>query len=263
MAIKLVFNGQKPQNPTADETRPTFKEAFLDGLIFNNLSLIDFVGLTPIIAGGSTVINGLILSAATMIVLVTVTMFALLFGARIGKKLAPAVYTLLSAVIVFLLMWLGYSVIPGEMLAVGIVFPLVAVNGITLNRVRNYKDKGAAATFGDALGTGLGFAVVMFAVEGLSDEDRIRLRRIADAASRCPWEPPRTFYEGLNALWFIREILGYGTFFNISLPFFSRFHRDVVAGLPGGFFIMAVLALLTRFITLKRAKKRQEGSERE
>ena len=227
MAIKLVFNGQKPQNPTADETRPTFKEAFLDGLIFNNLSLIDFVGLTPIIAGGSTVINGLILSAATMIVLVTVTMFALLFGARIGKKLAPAVYTLLSAVIVFLLMWLGYSVIPGEMLAVGIVFPLVAVNGITLNRVRNYKDKGAAATFGDALGKGLGFAVVMFAV--------------------C------TF----------REILGYGTFFNISLPFFSRFHRDVVAGLPGGFFIMAVLALLTRFITLKRAKKRQEGSERE
>ena len=227
MAIKLVFNGQKPQNPTADETRPTFKEAFLDGLIFNNLSLIDFVGLTPIIAGGSTVINGLILSAATMIVLVTVTMFALLFGARIGKKLAPAVYTLLSAVIVFLLMWLGYSVIPGEMLAVGIVFPLVAVNGITLNRVRNFKDKGAAATFGDALGKGLGFAVVMFAV--------------------C------TF----------REILGYGTFFNISLPFFSRFHRDVVAGLPGGFFIMAVLALLTRFITLKRAKKRQEGSERE
>ena len=47
------------------------------------------------------------------------------------------------------------------------------------------------------------------AAEGLSDEDRLRLRRIADAASRCPWEPPRTFCEGLNALWFIREILGY------------------------------------------------------
>lgn len=32
---------------------------------------------------------------------------------------------------------------------------------------------------------------------------------MADAAARCPWEPPKTFYEGLNALWFIREILGY------------------------------------------------------
>ena len=47
------------------------------------------------------------------------------------------------------------------------------------------------------------------AAEGLSAEDRRRLQRIADSAMRCPWEPPRTFYEGLNSLWFIREILGY------------------------------------------------------
>jgi len=35
------------------------------------------------------------------------------------------------------------------------------------------------------------------------------LRRIAEASARCPWEPPRTFFEGLNTLWFVREILGY------------------------------------------------------
>ena len=35
-----------------------------------------------------------------------------------------------------------------------------------------------------------------------------RLKRIVESASRCPWEPPRTFYEGLNTLWFAREILG-------------------------------------------------------
>ena len=34
------------------------------------------------------------------------------------------------------------------------------------------------------------------------------LRRIVESAQRCPWEPPRTFYEGLNTLWFMREILG-------------------------------------------------------
>lgn len=39
-------------------------------------------------------------------------------------------------------------------------------------------------------------------------EERKRLLRIAEAAERCPWEPPRTFFEGLNALWFLREILG-------------------------------------------------------
>lgn len=35
------------------------------------------------------------------------------------------------------------------------------------------------------------------------------LRRIAESAARCPWEPPRNFYEVLNTLWFVREIVGY------------------------------------------------------
>jgi len=35
------------------------------------------------------------------------------------------------------------------------------------------------------------------------------LRRIAVSARRCPWEPPRTFYEGLNTLWFLREMMAY------------------------------------------------------
>ena len=35
------------------------------------------------------------------------------------------------------------------------------------------------------------------------------LRRIERTAVRCPWEPPRTFYEGLNTLWFMREMMAY------------------------------------------------------
>ena len=45
--------------------------------------------------------------------------------------------------------------------------------------------------------------------DNLSIEQSNNLRRIIEAAARCPWEPPRTFFEGLNALWFIRESLGY------------------------------------------------------
>ena len=40
-------------------------------------------------------------------------------------------------------------------------------------------------------------------------EQSNNLRRIVEAALRCPWEPPRNFFEGLNTLWFVREILGY------------------------------------------------------
>ena len=44
---------------------------------------------------------------------------------------------------------------------------------------------------------------------GLDEPSRRRMERIAACAKRCPWEPPKTFFEGLNTLWFIREILGY------------------------------------------------------
>lgn len=40
-------------------------------------------------------------------------------------------------------------------------------------------------------------------------EERRNLLRIAESAAHCPWEPPRTFYEGLNTLWFAREIIGF------------------------------------------------------
>ncbi|MBQ0033443.1 MAG: hypothetical protein KBT68_11685 [bacterium] len=74
-------------------------------------------------------------------------------------------------------------------------------------------------------------------VKGLGEgEGRKRLRRIADAAQRCPWEPPRTFYEGLNTLWFVREILGYVdgvNIFALGRPdawFIDFYRREIAAG---------------------------------
>ena len=43
----------------------------------------------------------------------------------------------------------------------------------------------------------------------LPDRSRRWMQMAAEAAKRCPWEPPKTFFEGLNTLWFTREILGY------------------------------------------------------
>ncbi|MBP5639449.1 MAG: hypothetical protein J6X55_08215 [Victivallales bacterium] len=43
--------------------------------------------------------------------------------------------------------------------------------------------------------------------EQLTPQQTSFMKMIADAAKHCPWEPPRTFYEALNTLWFSREIL--------------------------------------------------------
>ena len=67
-------------------------------------------------------------------------------------------------------------------------------------------------------------------------EERKNLLRIAESAARCPWEPPRTFYEGLNTLWFVREVLGYldGTDqFSLGRPdcyFIDIYRKDIAEG---------------------------------
>ena len=74
------------------------------------------------------------------------------------------------------------------------------------------------------------------ASDDLSPEQVARLKRIAESAQRCPWEPPRTFFEGLNTIWFIREILGYvdGTFqYSLGRPdawLYDLYKADLAAG---------------------------------
>ena len=41
----------------------------------------------------------------------------------------------------------------------------------------------------------------------LTPEQKTFMEMASAAAERCPWEPPRTFYEGLNTLLFVREIM--------------------------------------------------------
>ncbi|MBQ0031381.1 MAG: pyruvate formate lyase family protein, partial [bacterium] len=70
----------------------------------------------------------------------------------------------------------------------------------------------------------------------LSIKQSNNLRRIADAAQRCPWEPPRTFFEGLNTLWFVREIVGYVdgvNIFGLGRPdawFVDFYRKEIAAG---------------------------------
>ncbi len=74
------------------------------------------------------------------------------------------------------------------------------------------------------------------AAGNLTPQARRNFARIADSAQRCPWEPPKTFYEGLNTLWFIREVLGYVdglSIFSLGRPdawLIDLYKADIAAG---------------------------------
>lgn len=76
----------------------------------------------------------------------------------------------------------------------------------------------------------------MLATEDLTPWQRASLERIQNAASRVPWEPPQTFFEGLNTLWFVREILGFVdglSIFALGRPdamLFKLYEDDLASG---------------------------------
>ena len=79
-------------------------------------------------------------------------------------------------------------------------------------------------------------AGAILAAGGLDDAARHRMERIAACARRCPWEPPTTFFEGLNTIWFVREILGYVDgvcIFSLGRPdamLYDLYKADLAAG---------------------------------
>jgi len=70
----------------------------------------------------------------------------------------------------------------------------------------------------------------------LTAEGERNMRRVAASARRCPWEPPRDFYEAMNTLWFVREIMAYNEglcIMTLGRPdawLIDFYRRDVAAG---------------------------------
>lgn len=70
-----------------------------------------------------------------------------------------------------------------------------------------------------------------------NDEEEIRtLKRIADSAMYTPWNAPRTFYEALNTLAFLRTIpgalegIGYNSFGRMDVELYPFYVEDLKAG---------------------------------
>lgn len=59
-----------------------------------------------------------------------------------------------------------------------------------------------------------------------SDPSNTGLKRIAEAAARCPWEPPTSFYEALNTYAFMRKVIG--SLEGIGPNSFGRIDMDLI-----------------------------------
>lgn len=192
------------------------KEVFMKGIIKDNPVFVMLLGMCPTLGVTSTAFNGLGMGVATLFVLVMSNIVVSLIKNFIPDKVRIPAFIVVIASFVTIVEMALEAYIPFLYDQLGIFIPLIVVNCLILGRAEAFASKNNVfLSIMDGLGMGLGFTLA------------------------------------LTTLGMVREILGSGTLFSISL-FGADANMMLLFILPPGAFIaLAYLAALYNRITLK------------
>ena len=194
-------------------------ERLYNGIIKENPTFVLMLGMCPTLAVTTTAINGIGMGLSTTAVLVFSNLIISALRKIIPDRVRIPAYIVIVASLVTIVQLLLQAYVPSLYSALGIYIPLIVVNCIILARAEAFASKnGPIASIFDGIGMGLGFTIA------------------------------------LGVLGLVREFIGAGTLFDITvLPeAFPRTLLFVMA--PGAFFTLACLmAALNYFRNKKKA----------
>lgn len=196
---------------------------FTKGLVKENPTFVQLLGMCPTLAVTTSVSNGLGMGLSATAVLVASNVVISLCRKFIPNKIRIASYIVIIAGFVSAIEMLLKAYLPDISKSLGLYIPLIVVNCIILARAEAFASKNTVGNSAlDGLGIGLGFT------------------------------------GALTIIGAIREILGNGTFLGISL-FGKSFMPATMLILPPGAFL--VLGLLIGGINLLKSKKEKGGAD--
>lgn len=203
-------------------TQPTVKtwEEFMEGVLRQNPVFVMVLGMCPTLAVTVSAINALSMGVATTFVLICSCALVSMTRRFTPKEVRIAVYIVIIATFVTAVDYAIQAISLELYDALGAFIQLIVVNCIILGRAEAHAAKNAPLpAMINAAGMGVGFTI------------------------------------GLLALGVVREILGAGTLFGVSL-FGAGFQPWVVMVLPpGGFFVLGSWLLV--FAAWERRKQRK------
>ena len=195
----------------------TTSDEFLKGIWKENPVFVHVLGLCPMLAVTNSAINAIAMGLATFFVLVGSSTLVSLFRNLIPRQVRISCYIVIIATFVTVADYTLQALVPIVHKELGAFVPLIVVNCMILGRQEAFASKNPVGlAIADAFGVAIGFIFALFILGGL------------------------------------REILGNGSLFGISL-FGPNFEPWVVMLLPPGGFIMLGLILLF-FNWLKQKK---------
>ncbi len=141
-----------------------------EGLWTGNPGLVQLLGLCPLLAVSGTLINGLTLGLATLLVLMASSVTVSVIRHRIPPEIRIAVFVLIIASLVTTVELLMSAWFHELYLILGIFVPLIVTNCAILGRAEAFASRnppGAAAL--DGMMMGLGFLLVLVTLGGLRE----------------------------------------------------------------------------------------------
>ena len=190
-----------------------------NGIIDENPTFSQVIGMCPTLAVTSSAINGIGMGLSTAAVLICSNLFISLLRKVIPDKVRIPCFIVVIATFVTIIQFLLQAYLPSLNASLGLYIPLIVVNCLILARAEAFASKNSPIdSIFDGIGMGLGFTVA------------------------------------LGFLGLVREFIGAGTLFDVTvLPdAFPKTLLFVMA--PGAFFTLGCLmALLNYFKNKKKA----------
>ena len=203
-----------------------------NGLWTNNVALVQLLGLCPLLAVTSTLVNGLGLGIATLVTLVLSNTLVSLIRDFVRSEVRLPVFVLIIASVVTIIELTMKAFFYDLYLVLGIFIPLIVTNCAIIGRAEGFASRnpvGASAL--DGLMMGMGFLAVLGLLGGM------------------------------------REIIGFGTLFNnaelmfgdaaktLTIVFNADYGGFLLAILPpGAFFGLAILIVIKNVIDERKTQ---------
>lgn len=141
-----------------------------DGLWHNNPGLVQLLGLCPLLAVSGTVVNGLTLGLATLLVLLGSNLTVSLIRGLVRPEIRIAVFVLIIASLVTTVELMMSAWFHELYLVLGIFVPLIVTNCAILGRAEAFASRNPPSVAAlDGLMMGLGFCGVLVVLGGMRE----------------------------------------------------------------------------------------------
>ena len=193
---------------------------FLNGLIKENPTFVQLLGMCPTLAVTTSLKNGIGMGLSATAVLIASNAIISALRKIIPQKVRIAAYIVVIAAFVTIIQMCLNAFLPELSGSLGIFIPLIVVNCIILARAESFASKnGVWHSAVDGLGMGLGFTLALSLISA------------------------------------VREILGAGTIFDIPLYGEMIKPMSIISLAPGGFSVLGLLVAAVNYIMNKKGEK--------